>query len=343
MRPTLETVPPWTLRYEPRGRARGHVESYFLRLTDPPGRRALWLKCTVFAAKGVPSTEARTEAWAIAFDRDHGHVAHKATEPLARARFPTARGNPPLDVEVAGCAMTERRVRGALGDVSWDFTLESRAPAVYLLSSSFVYDAPLGSSRPITGMPDVIATGTVTVRGRTWSVDGWRGSVQHNWGPRHTHLYAWAQVSTWDEGVGFSPDGASDLFFEAGSGRLAVGPLVMPPLTFVCVRWRGVRYDWNGPLDLARARAEIGPRAWILRATGPMGTVEAELCAETEDFVGLTYANPSGPPTYCLNSKLASARVTLSVSGRRPVTVCSRTAAFEIGTHDPNHGVRLLA
>lgn len=340
MTPTPESVPPWTLRFEPRT-TRGHVESYFLRVTDPEGRRALWLKATVFHERGAPASEARAEAWAIAFDRDHGPVVHTQSVPLALARFPTARGAAPLDVSVAGCTMTEDRVRGALGDVSWDFTLQNHAPCVYMLSSSRMYEARLSSSRPITPMPDLTATGTVKVGGRTWSLDGWRGSAAHNWGPRHTHLYAWAQVSAWED-VGVSSDGASDLFLEAGSGRLALGPVVAPPITLVCVRWRGVRYDWNGLGDVVRARSHFDPRSWTFRAAGPIGTVEAEVSAATEDFVGLTYTNPSGPATYCLNSKLATAKVRLAVSGRRPVTVHSRTAAFEIGTHDSGHGVKML-
>jgi hypothetical protein len=326
------------MRFRPR-RTRGHVESYFLRVTDVEGRRALWLKSTVFHAKGAPASEARAEAWAIAFDRDHGHVAHKATVPLALARFPTSATG--LDISVAGCSVSEDRVRGTLGDIAWDFAIENHAPCVYMLPSSGIYEAPLSSSRPITPMPDLTAKGTVTVQGRTWSLDEWRGSLAHNWGPRHTHLYAWTQVSQWDD-TGFSPDGASDLFLEAGAGHLAVGRFVVPAITLVCVRWRGVRYDWNGVADVVRARSHIEPRAWTFRATGPIGTLEAELCAETDDFVGLTYANPSGPPTYCLNSKLATARVTLTVSGRRPVTVHSKTAALEIGTHDPDHGVRMV-
>lgn len=341
MRPTPENVPPWALRFAPRRASRGHVESYFLRLTDVEGRRALWLKATAFAAKGAPASEARAEAWAIAFDRDAGHVARKATVPFARARFPTAGRDPALDIEVAGCAMTERRVKGAIDDLAWDFAIESHAPSVYMLSRAGLYDLPVASSKPITPMPDVSATGTVTIAGRTWSLDGWRGSLAHNWGLRHTHRYAWAQVSQWED-VGRSPDGAGDLFVEAFAGHLALGPWVAPAIVSACVRWRGVRYDWNGFADFARARSRIEPRAWTFRAAGPIGTVEAELCAETEDFVGLTYANPSGPPTHCLNSKLATARLTLSVSGRRPVTVHSKTAALELGTHDPSHGVRMM-
>jgi hypothetical protein len=57
--------------------------------------------------------------------------------------------------------------------------------------------------------------------------------------------------------------------------------------------------------------------------------------------VGLYYENPEGPPTYCLNSKLAHARLEIEARGRPPFAVRSRAAALEIGTLDPTHGVRM--
>jgi hypothetical protein len=69
--------------------------------------------------------------------------------------------------------------------------------------------------------------------------------------------------------------------------------------------------------------------------------VVAELSAETDDLVGLHYANPKGSPTYCLNSKLARARVELSMPGGEKIVASSRAAALEIGTRDARHGVRM--
>ncbi len=53
------------VRFEPG--SRGHVESYFFKLNDPAGNRALWLKATILARlDGSPPV---AEAWAIAFER----------------------------------------------------------------------------------------------------------------------------------------------------------------------------------------------------------------------------------------------------------------------------------
>jgi hypothetical protein len=73
--------------------------------------------------------------------------------------------------------------------------------------------------------------------------------------------------------------------------------------------------------------------------------VRGELFAETEDMAGLHYENPDGTMTYCLNSKLASARLALARPGKLglPLVVSSRAAALEIGTRDRAHGVRMIA
>jgi hypothetical protein len=46
--------------------------------------------------------------------------------------------------------------------------------------------------------------------------------------------------------------------------------------------------------------------------------------------------------TYCLNTKLARARLELRVPGSPPVVATSRAGALEIGTRDPKHGVRMF-
>ena len=66
--------------------------------------------------------------------------------------------------------------------------------------------------------------------------------------------------------------------------------------------------------------------------------------AELSDFVALRYDNPPGGRKTCLNSKIASARVTLTRKGSAPVTLTTQSrAAFEILTERTDHGVPVLA
>jgi hypothetical protein len=325
----------------PRKGRHGHVESWFFKANDPAGRRALWLKTTVFAraARGVP---ALAEVWAIAFDRELGHVVTKSTVPLGAGRF--AHGA--LDVEVDGCALSLGRARGAIATgwrrLGWDLTIgpERAAPIVHLPALAMYASARPPSSKIVTPLADARASGTVLVfRGsgneERWDIDGWPCMIGHNWGRRHPHLYAWTHCNVWD--------GVEDLVFEAISARVRVGPVLSPMATAAFVRFRGKSFDLNAPSALTHNRGVVSLRRWELEAWHGAARVACEIKAETDELVGLHYENPSAEATYCLNTKLAKARIELHLPGGEIVIATSRGAAFEIGTRDPAHGVRMHA
>lgn len=326
------------LRY--RKKARGHVESWFFKANEPSGRRAIWLKSTVFAraARGVPPI---AEAWVVAFDRDRGHVATKTTVPLDQARF--AHGA--LDVEMDGCALSLGRARGSIAtgwrQVGWDLAIgpELSSPILHLPSRALYDDGRPPSSKLVTPLADARATGHVTVfRGHgneeRWPVDDWPCMLGHNWGRRHPHLYAWGHCNAWD---------VPGLVFEAISARVRMGPMLSPMATAAFVRHRGERFDLNAPRALAHNRGLVSLRRWEIDAAQGGVRVKCELSAETDDLVGLFYANPNAATTYCLNSKLAKARLELTIPGEPTIVAHSRAAALEIGTRDPAHGVRMYA
>lgn len=337
------TVPPDLLDLRYRGGA--HVESWFFKANEPGGRRALWVRNTVFARP--PSADKRhgvvppmAEAWAIAFDRERGHVATKTSVPLDKARF--AKGS--LDVEVDGCELSLGRARGELATgsrkIAWDLAVgaERAAPIVHLPRVS-LYAARFPASKIVSPLSSCLTSGSVTVdRGEggapePWPVSEWPAMIGHNWGRSHPRLYAWVHCNTWDD--------AEDFTFEAISARVRMGPVLSPMGTAVFVRRAGASWDLNARELLGDNRGQISMRSWEVTAKGQGLEVRAELSAETDDFVGLHYPNPSGAMTYCLNTKLARARVELRFPGRPPVVATSRAAALEIGTRDRQHGVRM--
>lgn len=338
------------VRFDPAAR-RDHVESWFAKMNDPEGERALWLKATIFARADDPGS-ARAEGWAIAFDRRGGtrrHAAAKHTVPYGDATFDASglgiRWSSPRtgeSLEAIGETRDGRavcRLRGAIGAgdgrLEWALELAGEARPIVPLPLESMYEGPFPKSKLVTPLPDAIAHGEVNVRGERWSLDGWRGMQGHNWGRGHADSYAWCHVGQWDEG--------GDLVLEGFSGRVRVGPVMSPLTTIVCVRHRGVVYDFNRPADILRARGDVTARSWTFSASNDLAHVEGTVEAEAADMVGLFYPNPSGPTTYCLNSKLARARVRFEPRGRPPVVLSTRAAALEIGTHRPDHGVRMYA
>jgi hypothetical protein len=333
---------PNTIRFE-RGRGRDHVESWFLKANDAAGERALWIKATIFASAREPERPL-AEGWAIVLERrgsERRRVALKHTLPFDEAFFGTqglairwgAEGATPH------MRMEPGRTSGAIAAhgerIAWDLSFAGEPRPLSLLPAQALYDAPLPKSKLVTPLPDARFDGFVEAFGERWPVEAWRGAEGHNWGTGHAELYAWCHANVFE--------GGEDFVLEGVSARVRVGPVLTPLTTLVAVRHRGVEYDFDRPIDVARARGDLTLRSWTFSARSRHASIEGSVEADTEDMVGLYYANPQGPMTYCLNSKLARARVRFEADGRPPLVLTSRAAALEIGTRDDAHGVEMLA
>jgi hypothetical protein len=323
------------VRFDPEA-PKPHVESWFLKANDPVRRRALWLKSTIFAGHHDPSA-AVAEAWAVAFDdgagRGHHHVAVKTQVPIATARFARDR----LDVAVDETTLTQERARGRVSSggrtIAWDLALQSSGPPLLHFPKPWMYEGPLPSSKLVSPMVDARVTGTIDVGDERWEASAWPALVGHNWGRGHAHLYAWGHCNAWTDDA--------ETVFEGLSAKIKLGPVTTPMATLLFVRHRGVRYDLNALSQLVKNRGEVSLRRWRFRGDGRLVRIEGEMWADTDDFVGLFYPNPDGTMTHCLNSKLAHARVEITLRGRTPMVLASERAALEIGTHDAAHGVRM--
>lgn len=340
MTAAFRAVPPELLGVRYRGPSQkkppGHVESWFLKANDPEGRRALWVRCTIFARPSLPPV---AESWAIAFDRRRGHVAVKSTVALDSARF----AKDTVDVEVDGCSLSLQRARGALssgrGSLAWDLAIGEplAAPIVHFSTNAMYRDALPPFSKLVTPISDARATGALRVdRGAgdvdTWEIEAWPMMVGHNWGRGNAELYAWTHCNVWD---------VPGIVFEAMSARVRVGPLLSPMATYAFVRWRGKSWDLSRVRSLANNRGSISLRRWEMTGSDTGIELSCEVAAETDDIVGLHYPNPSGTITHCLNTKLARARLELRFPDGQTVTASSRAAALELGTMDTDHGIRM--
>jgi len=321
------------VRFDPVAAAAcGHVESYFLKLNDAEGRRALWLKGTILARLGADPV---AECWAIAFDREGEHVGVKEVVPYREASF-SPRG---FDVQVKNIRLCTGSAAGSIEQggrlIEWDLDFTTDSDPLVPFFHPMMYEGPLPSSKLVTPHPSSRFSGSYRVDGREVEVDGWHGMQGHNWGKQHAELYGWVHCNRWL--------GGEDSVLEVVCARIKLGPLLVPPLTVVCLWHGGVRYELIQPLDLLRARGRISLRSLHFSAYNRLARIEGELSARTKDFVGLHYENPTGEMTYCLNSKIAEGQLKLEMQGKPEVVLRTNAAALEIGTKDPTHGVRMVA
>ena len=310
----------------------GHSESYFLKLNDPTGRRALWLKATILKKLDAGPV---AEVWAIAFDREGEHIGVKEVMPFTDASF----SREAFDVRAGRVRFRDGRVEGAVSmdghEVEWELDFTTDAPPLVPFPSERMYADSMPYWKFVSPHPDSRFQGKYRVDGQDVVVDGWHGMQGHNWGKRHTEFYAWGHCNQWDD--------ADELVFEGASGQPKIGPVMAPMVSMFFVYHRGVRYSFNEPKYLLKTKADVTLRRWEFSAENDLARVEGAIHASTDDFVGLRYENPDGKMTYCLNSKIADARIRFAVEGRPPIEATTRAMAFEVGTKDRGHGVRLHA
>lgn len=332
-------------RYRPAGSAteglaRGHVESHFLKANSPDGQRAVWVKHTLLVPTH-PGAQPVAELWAIAFERGGAHKhALKQTYPLAAAQLSSA----PFSFALPDATLTQGGARGSLGargtGLSWDLRYDASGAPFRPFRFERMYSGGFPRSKSLTPVPDTRVFGQFDVAGESWQLAGWRGAQGHNWGVSHAHAYAWVHCNALrrDE----DDRELSQTWVELLSGRVRVGPVVTPWLSVggLCLEGRLFRFDGARAILSRQIAVDTGSYAFSLSQAG--ATLRGELSAEPSHVAGLRYEDPDGQLLSCLNSKLASGKLTLSYEGRT-VLLHTSQAALEIGTRRTDHGIALLA
>lgn len=321
-------------RYQPGQRA-GHYESFFLRANHPARPQAFWIRYTLFSPDRHPES-AIGELWAVYFDGKNGrHVAVKREVPFSLCSFQTTE----FGVQVDDARLLPGQLHGAATSgghtIAWDLAYDGAEQPLFLLPRNF-YTAAFPKAKSLVGLPMATFNGTLSVDGQTLDVKGWVGSQNHNWGAKHTDLYAWGQVAGFDN----SPDS----FLEVATARLKFGPVWTPFMTPIVLHHQGQEFALNTLWQTVRAQASFKYFDWRFRSETDSVCLEGRISAPREAFVGLSYHNPPGGIKQCLNTKVAACELTLTrkQAGQTSTSVTLSTrhrAAFEILTDDRNHHV----
>lgn len=313
----------------------GFYESYFQRANHPDRPLAFWIRYTVFRSRSQPE-DACGELWAIYFDGESNRItAVKESFPIHACDFSRAR----LDVRIGSATLTDGHLSGLAAsrshEIGWTLDYAGDEPPLLALPEAF-YERAFPKAKVLVGTPGAMYFGTLTVDGTPIAIDGWKGSQNHNWGSRHTDRYVWGQVA------GF--DNAPDAFFECYTAQIRLGPAWSPRLTSMVLRIDGREYALNGLLPAALASGRFDFFTWTFDRRSAQARISGRIHAPASAFVGLVYRNPPGGAKTCLNTKLASAEVTLRRPGLPPLTLTTRhRAALEFLTDRDDHGVAIVA
>lgn len=315
-----------------RGQIEGHYESFFQRANHPSRPLAFWIRYTLFSPALRPQ-DAIGELWAVFFNGEtRRHVAVKKELPLNECLFDTTR----LHVLIGDAELSDGSLSGEArtgrDSISWSLSFRGDSAPVLLLPVP-LYRTRLPAAKSLVGLPLARYTGRISVNGEAMDVEDWVGSQNHNWGSRHTDLYAWGQVAGFDT--------HPESFLELATARIRIGPFRTPPITPAVLRHRGREYAFNGLLQSVRARGSFDYFFWNFASKTREASIQGTIAARRDAFVALNYYNPPGGTKHCLNSKIAmcSLRLEDRTVGTIDVLETKDRAAFEILTDDRNHGV----
>ncbi len=311
-----------------------YYESRFIRANDPDGARALWMRSTLL----LPSAGAPVaDSWVMLFDPDgSGNRALKQPYPIDQSDYQydtwTAR--------IGATSIDDWSARGSVSvadrSAQWDLRITPGAAAPVRLLTDRGYKAKFPTAKTMVRDPLARFDGSVELDDARFEVAGWTGSVNHNWGRRHTPAYAFGQV------CGF--DGAPGSSLEIVTAHAAVGPVSLPAATLLVLRHDGREVAVRSVLATRHTRGEYRPFSWSFGARVDDVTVDGEITAQPGDVIGLTYTDTDGESKYCYNSALATCRIHLSGSGIATTELtATRRAMFEILTGTRTPSVPLLA
>ena len=159
-----------------------------------------------------------------------------------RVRLPIDTGRPDrrdsLDDQSACGSVT-----GGGRSARWDLRITPGDEQPVKLLTERGYKAKFPTAKTMVRHPLARFDGRLEIDDVRIEVDGWTGSVNHNWGRRHTPAYAFGQVCGFDE--------APDSSLEIVTAHAAVGPISLPAATPVrvppCGRELAVRSVLGGP------------------------------------------------------------------------------------------------
>ncbi len=288
----------------------GHYESLYLKACHPDGGRGLWIRYTVHKRPGEP---AKGFTWLTLFDAATGIWAAKAqTAP------PAADGS---GLQLGDSVFAPGRVTGRALEADWDLRFTGTEPPLEHFPRRWMYRAPLPRTKVLSPYPSVRFSGQVTTGARTVALDGWPGTVGHNWGSEHAHRAIWLH------GANFA--GHEAAWLDLAIGRVRVGPVITPWVANGALALDGQRYQLGGLGR--RSRIDEAHERCRFELTGSGIRVRGEARGAREHFVGWLYAQPSGEERQTINCSIADLTLEVSRPGRPPVELAvSQGAAYEL-------------
>ena len=268
--------------------------------------------------------------------------AKKRTEPLSAAF--SSEGDDALRLRVCDAAWSiapHGSARGTLDGASWDLRFERLAGELgepRSILAARLRTGPFPKAKSFTPLPALTASGEIEVFGERIVVDGWQGMLGHNWGKEHPREHAWGQC--------FFPAAAGEpaAWVEGITGRITVlGGVTLPRLSTLIVQRGDESFRFDRGVDPWAQHAEIEERRWLVELKSARARVILEMDSSGRPIVCLGYKDPNGVMGYCINTKLARAKLVVEPTGSASFTLESdHGGALEFLRREPVRGLEVV-
>jgi hypothetical protein len=297
-------------------------ESRYVRANHPDRPLAIWIRATLLRPQD-PRESGSAALWVMGFDGDSGATCgFKQTFPISAADF----SRTDFRASIGETVLDDARFTGHAASLShaadWALTITpGEAMPVHLLSPR-LQAGWFPPAKTSVRSPLARFDGTFVLDGWRLDLDGWSGSVNHNWGSRHTPEYAYGQVCGFDD----HPDST----LEIATARSRLGGVTLSPTTLMVLRHDGRELEIRTLLDARRSHGRYSPFVWSFAGRQGSLRVSGEMTAPSGDVLGLTYIDTDGATKYCYNSAIATCRLVLD-SGRDRIELhATRRAMLEL-------------
>jgi hypothetical protein len=311
-----------------------YYESRYIRANHPDQPQALWLRETVLLpTAGDPVAD----VWVMVFDPEgQGNRALKQPYSIDAATYEYDNWTARIGATSIDDRSAQGVVTGGNRSARWDLRITPGSENEVKLLTDRAYKARIPTAKTTVRHPLAQFDGQVELDDARFVLDGWTGSVNHNWGTRHTPAYAFGQVCGFDD--------APDSSLEIVTAQAAVGPVLTPGVTLFVFRHAGQEFAVRSILGSLQTHGRYRPFSWSLGARVGEQMIEGEIVAEPADVIGLTYTDTDGRSKYCYNSAIATCRIQVAGKAfeRRELTA-TRRVMFEILTDTQHDAVPLLA
>jgi hypothetical protein len=313
----------------------GFMEVWYCTLNHAESGTGIWLRYTLTSP--LPHAgEPYCELWGCVFGA--GGVpsfAAKTRYPIDRLGAPNGRDDGAL-VRIGDAWLSENHLEGAISSegrsLSWSLDFEPADRCFQHLPASIRKRAEKRVSTVCSPNLSVPFTGAVKLDENLLELNGDRGCQSHRWGAGHSHSWAWAHCSSFEE--------AGDFVFEGVVARASLGPLPVPTTTFLYLSFDGRDIEMTDLRWALRAKSTYEMPMWAFTARNDDWKIAGASRVTPDRLLQLRYDDPDGSQRYCANSEIADLALELyersgSEWRSRASLTAIRTAHLEFGRRQP--------